>query len=293
MSVLSLLVKQFAVYFQYILFIIGSIVIGLPHGATDNFIFYKIRRNLEGKTKLIFYLGYILFTLVALLFWFLLPQIFVVVFLLYSAFHFGQSNWFYLQMSETNPLKILQYIIWGGFVVLTPILLHSEESGKIISIISGGENSLLDIILRNWDQVIGFLVIVNLTLIVYQYLARRIDFGIFLKECLSFFTLTVLFFSTPLYLSFFTYWIFFHSFNSIIETSNLLHQSRSVQSIYGSLKKSLPLSIITYIGIGISIVLFTRYNTEMMIAVYFVIIACLTIPHMIVIQSMYTRLHKR
>jgi hypothetical protein len=71
-----------------------------------------------------------------------------------------------------------------------------------------------------------------------------------------------------------------------------LHQSRSLQSIYGSLKKSLPLSIISYIGIGISVVLFTRYNTEMMIAVYFVIIACLTIPHMVVIQSMYTGRYK-
>ena len=104
--------------------------------------------------------------------------------------------------------------------------------------------------------------------------------------------LTILYLSAPLYLSFFTYWVFFHSFSSLVETSQFLNNSRDIKSLIISLKKSLPFTLVSILGILIIYFVIGNFSEEVLISVFFLIISCLTIPHMIVVQAMYKYLVK-
>lgn len=289
-SIITLINTDFGEYFQYVFLILGTVLLGIPHGANDNIIFYKNLKKTNTNTKVVFYSVYLLMMLLAFIMWYLAPEIFLILFVLYSAHHFGQSNWFYLNYSENDIRKLFQYLAWGLYVIICPVLLNYDESIKIISFISNGENSVFNFLFDNKLVVTLLLITTNVLMILYYFFSGKIELSIATKEMLIFATLTILFLTTPLYLAFFAYWIFFHSYNSIIETSQFLNNSRSNRSIFVSLKKAVPLSLVSYIGIILLYFIIGDLSEEVLISVLFIAIACLTVPHMFVMQLVYTKL---
>ncbi len=288
---INLLHKDFGNIFQYFLLIAGTLIWGIPHGANDNSIFFKKIKKLTIKNRLFFYLSYTLTIFAVFLFWYLFPSAFLILFVLYSAYHFGQSNWFYLSFKENNFRKILQYLTWGLYVILVPVLMNFDESIKIISFISSGYTLPFEVLNENKGLIISNLLLVNILFIAANYSFNYLQFNQALKEILILLTLTLLYYTTPLYLSFFTYWIFFHSYNSFIETSQYLYNSRTIRSLFKSWKKSLPLSLVSYLGMILLYLVLSSNSENVLISTLFIVIACLTVPHMIVIQYMYNNLN--
>jgi hypothetical protein len=105
-------------YLQYFILILGTIIIGLPHGAIDNYIFYKSYSKLDQKLKLIFYLRYIGLMILTAIVWYFIPDILLLSFIFYSAYHFGQSNWFFMNFAENDIKKVIHYLIWGLYILL-------------------------------------------------------------------------------------------------------------------------------------------------------------------------------
>lgn len=256
-------------FLQYLVLILGTLMIGIPHGAIDNYIFYKRYSKLNLRVKLIFYINYIGLIIIAAAVWYFVPELFMLLFVLYSAYHFGQSNWYYLKFPEFDLKKIVHYLVWGLYILLFPVLVNYQDSEVIINYISGQENVLFNLMYIYRLEILLILALLNLLIIFVYYYINKIDYKMALKEILLLSTLTVLYLSAPLLLSFFTYWIFFHSYSSLVETSQYLNKSRSMSSIVLSWKKSLPLTSITLLGILIIYLIVGNFSENVLIAVFF------------------------
>jgi len=100
------------------------LIAGLPHGAFDIYILDDLFKGKLFLWSLIAYVGLVFITVV---FWWLTPLIFLIVFLAYSAIHFGDSDW---------PLYSFIYkVSWGSAIITLPCLLSADQVTSLFAII--------------------------------------------------------------------------------------------------------------------------------------------------------------
>lgn len=274
-------------YLQIALLAIGTILIGIPHGAADNHVFYQLKKSNNFQTKVKFYSIYLSLITIVLLCWYIIPNIFLAIFLIYSAFHFGQSNWYYINKTERSAVKIIVYLLWGGFVLLTPILVNYSESILVIKSISPDSENIFEILKDFKYLIISVFITLNLVVILLFKKNNLLSPKEAVKETITLLSLTILYFTTPLYISFAVYWILYHSHSAFLDVINVV-QKKS-EGIRGIIDKFLPLSIISIIGIILIFYLISAEHQSQILAIFFVIIAALTVPHMLVMQMMYNK----
>jgi Brp/Blh family beta-carotene 15,15'-monooxygenase len=100
------------------------LVAGLPHGAFDIYILAELYKGHFFALALAIYIALILATLAL---WWLAPLFFLIAFLIYSAFHFGDSDW----PNHSLPYKAA----WGTAVITLPCLLSASQVNSLFAII--------------------------------------------------------------------------------------------------------------------------------------------------------------
>ena len=84
------------------------ILTGVPHGAVDYFLFKQLRQQEGGNFSAIrFFGGYLLLIAAYIVVWNFAPTIAFLLFILVSAYHFGQSNWVSVRFSTNTLEKIV------------------------------------------------------------------------------------------------------------------------------------------------------------------------------------------
>lgn len=102
------------------------LVAGLPHGAFD---YYLLSARYHGAMIFAALAGYIALAGVTVLLWWSLPLMFLFSFLVYSAFHFGDSDW------HTQPT--VRKWAWGIAIVALPCLLATTTVASLFTVITG------------------------------------------------------------------------------------------------------------------------------------------------------------
>jgi Brp/Blh family beta-carotene 15,15'-monooxygenase len=102
------------------------LVAGLPHGAFD---YYLLAARYHGAMIFAALAGYIALAGVTVLLWWSLPLMFLFSFLVYSAFHFGDSDW------HTQPTG--RKWAWGIAIVALPCLLATTTVASLFTVITG------------------------------------------------------------------------------------------------------------------------------------------------------------
>ena len=98
-------------------------IFGVPHGALDT-LFAKKAFALNSINKWLQFVSvYILLSVAVLIFWMLLPTIFFIVFLCFSALHFSDD------LGNMKP-KLLS-TLYGFNIITLPSILHSDELAKL------------------------------------------------------------------------------------------------------------------------------------------------------------------
>ena len=92
------------------------LIVGISHGSLDNIKGKKLLELFGYKSEILFYSIYLIISLSIIIFWLMLPNTILLLFLIVAAFHFGKE--------DTAKLKaaVLLFVIFA--VMLMLILKH-------------------------------------------------------------------------------------------------------------------------------------------------------------------------
>ena len=243
---------------------LGFLGVGLPHGALDHLCSGP---TISGRNLLIFMGNFILKGLALGLIWIFLPDLALLVFILYSAWHFGQADFREWQLKQD-----WHTMAWGFAVLLSILFTHFVELNWILNQIP---NLKIDdfLILLNTKQIVWiqiFLLVIALLLSIRKQSRHMLMTVIYLWLA------TFL----PLLLAFGVYFVFQHSLHGWRHLSSGLQAKNSTLWF-----KSLPFSLAG----ALIILLFIFSNSSNYMGVFFVVLSCLSMPHVLNMHKFYSK----
>lgn len=282
---LSILLPGLLTEAQLVVALSMIVLIGIPHGATDYLIFQQLSRPLWGtKETRYFYINYVMLMTAYALVWWLLPSVALLLFLLISMYHFGQSNWNYVSFGRPAEAYGI-HLIWGAFVLLVPILWHYDAAAPIISGIIGAP---APVIAPAWREAISILLlVVNLWVSIYCFLQQRISWREFADEVVNLFALALLFVNLPLLLGFAIYFVCWHSLSSMMDQIRFFRRQVAAYDLGAYIKNALPLSLAAIASLAALAFVQIQMSIPLNIGIVFVFISVVTLPHMILIDQLY------
>ena len=110
-----------------IVFSIGFLAVGLPHGAVD----FLLENGMHGKgVTFSFVMRYISLSLAFLGIWALSSNLALLLFIAYSIWHFGQCDFRVWNPDRSNAFK---NILWGFLLFGILLIGHQSETNEVLS----------------------------------------------------------------------------------------------------------------------------------------------------------------
>jgi len=240
------------------IFTIILLIGGLPHGALD---FYILKNIFKMKTFILSLIVYLFIAASFYLLFFLFPEFIFTLFLIYSAFHFGDSDF----RDDSRISKLA----WGSMIVCIPLLIDINNAEWFLNIFL---NNLISLNSNYLIAIIAFSLILNLY-------SRK---NSLLKILLLFVYITTCLFSNIFY-GFAAYFAGLHSVHHFKEwRSNINNNSMIGLVLITSLSAlvvffQLRFEVLPYPGF------LAGMNEEVLYNVI-VLLGSLTVPHMILIN---------
>jgi Brp/Blh family beta-carotene 15,15'-monooxygenase len=271
---------------------------GIPHGAIDHIIFktgtksekYKKISLLKG-----FFFPYVLLMMVMFLMWLLVPVFTFWFFLLIAAYHFGQSQLYYLNMQEYPVLKFLLYSIWGVFILSWLWIIHWESQIENLESVFEWDLSRQGSLYR----LIQFIAVSSPVLLLGSFMftlrKRIIDAKTLIIEAGILMLLITMFLLLPMYVAFGFYFGLWHSMRVIwTEYHYIKKNNRQPLSVLKFSSWFLPFSLLSFIGLFL--LLFSSYWLQTYITpfmLFLIFISGLTLPHAFFMEKMYGWLEEK
>ena len=250
------------------------LTLGILHGANDLEI---ISKNFEGKLNRLYFKSLVIYIGVVLLgaaFFFTLPAIALLLFVIFSSYHFGEQHWEHrLAMS---PSHFAFYMLYGAFIFFLMFTLQYESVVEVIEKISGYQLNF-EVFLYTLMSLGGLLFIVMLL--------KPITRAHFIKEALLLVLLGGIFYVGSLLFAFAFYFVIWHSIPSLSDQLKYLYGEMS----FASFIKYIKSSIIYWLSSLVSLYLVYRYidfEADYFMPLFFSFLAAITFPHTVVIGLM-------
>ena len=278
-SLITFVINNFTVSPLICLLLILSI--GISHGSLDNLKGEKLLKIFGIDNFFIFYLLYILISILVIILWIIIPSISLIVFLIVASYHFGKEDTQFLVV-ENSYLNQLLFFIKGTLIILAPIYFHFDETINIFKLLLvNNENFyyLLDFIETNNILLFGIILSTLAHIILFGKNFEIKKFAIFF----DYFSILILnFYFSPL-LAFTVYFCFLHSVRHSITLILELDNHDLGLGFKKFLKKALPLTILTAIVSLIGLYFLNNtYNLDSSILkIIFIGLASLTFPHIL------------
>ena len=281
-------VQPISVQFQFIIFLAGIVVIGIPHGAADLLVATQNAGH-EKKpfTKPVFFINYLgrLFLFAAVL-W-LFPIVGILLFIIFSAYHFGETDLCHFKIN-TIPGKL--FVISYGLVILGIILLHHYEEVKPVLLLldPGLKHAVFTAWLEKYRYtILSFSGLFFFISTFFYFLTAAANRHSHEKFLVQFALILVVLYNLPLVLGFTFYFIVWHSVLSLSNIIIYLRKDNLLQA--SSIAKQISIySILAMAGIALfGLPGFMFSNRDTMILYIFLGLAVLTAPHMHIMHDMY------
>lgn len=231
---------------------------GLPHGALDYFILKKIFSNYYFYFSLI---AYLMMSFIVFFVFNFTPTMFFIIFLIYSAIHFGHSDW-------EQHTKLSKYC-WGFAVITLPSLIDPNESYSFFSIFIENAFSIL---------LVEYFSIFSVFFTFFTLLKKK---DRTLKLLILSAYLFLCYFSN-IYFAFIAYFVGFHSIHHLQYWKEKVEKNTFDQLFVITLAV-IVLFLVQLIFQVIPINIAYSNLEEIMIYNAFLMIGSLTVPHMILI----------
>jgi lycopene beta-cyclase len=257
--------------FGYAGLIAGLLVVGIPHGAVDHLLLASKKFSL-----LKFVVQYLLIIAAYFMVWQWFPVFSLLLFIAYSAFHFGESEMVEMQVSMHSFAQKAYAFVLGLSILLLIIFLHLNES---------------ILVLNNMQGISDF--VASLNLFQYKNIVIAVSCGLLMplwwiskKTCLFLAGILLLGTKMPLMLAFGLYFVGSHSVNAwghIAGKLQIAPKKLYLESLPFNAGALLIFSLFFYLQ---------QTNAQLIqsyAAVFFVFLACLSLPHIILMHLFYKK----
>ncbi|PQJ36565.1 hypothetical protein BSZ35_16705 [Salinibacter sp. 10B] len=274
--------------------LIAVVLTGMPHGAIDHLVateLYSLRATWRDQAK--FYGGYLALMALYGAFWAVAPVGSLVVFLGMTMYHFGQADLAYWDLSPLGARLV--YVSRGLFLIGLPIAAFPMQVDPIFDAIAGVQPSTWPLLSSHPTAVCVALVLQHGVVLGIASLGANVAAWKQGREALNVMVLGALFgFVHPL-AAFAVYFGLWHSFGHILELLRFFRRQDStpatLTAFYG---KAALFTLLPFVGLG-GLYWATQAfgSTDQMIALLFIIIAVMTLPHMIIVERLYREREER
>lgn len=248
-------------FLSYAILFIGLLVLGLPHGAMDH-----ILEKRSASKLLLFLGGYVIKSIAFFFLWKFSPYLGLIIFLLYSFLHFGQSDF-----EEWRLPAGVRSFFWGTTLLSFMLFSHQKETEEILWQIFQYNADI-----KNFFIAFPYgLELSSLLLIISLFWIRK-------KEHLFSVITLVLSIWIPLLQAFGIYFIFQHSLTGWIHIKKGLNKSNRELWL-----NALPFSLG---AIVLFVFFFTNnsYHWTDQTGSFFIFLSCISFPHVINMYMFYT-----
>jgi Brp/Blh family beta-carotene 15,15'-monooxygenase len=274
--------KQISIENQLIYSSLSILLFGIPHGAIDHIIFFKKRQ----LTKLKFYLVYLGLIVGFVLMWHIAPILSLILFLLISAFHFGESQ--FEDIKITKVLKNTFFFFWGIALLATLIYYNINELTNVTAYF---DDTLAFEKVYDIKKVTILYYVTNIITIASMILMavyKQIKIERLLSEFFLLFLIHLTFFLFPFIIGFTLYFVVLHSLKVMQDEIEFFKKDNPKFSILDFLKLLAPYSILSIFFT--TILLLLSYYSYIPYSIPFlsiIIISVITLPHAIVMNIFY------
>ena len=208
--------------------------------------------------------------------WQFFPSLSLLIFIVYSSFHFGESELQEINLTVTAVSTYLKALMLGASILVFIILTHIQESIAIIINIKGLE------FVKLHEELLAKYAIPTALLAIFYLSILAIS-----TNKLSIYALVTLLIVgafTNLLIAFSIYFICQHSLNA---WSHLQHQLK-VNS-FGLYKKALPHTIGAFLILITCILLNIKEPNQVktILPSFFIFLACISLPHFVFMHLFY------
>jgi lycopene beta-cyclase len=249
---------------SWLLLGIGFFTVGLSHGALDHI---TQKANINAKEYTYFIVNYLIKSALIGSFWLVFPSIALIIFILYSAWHFGQADY-----QEWKLKYGLQSFLWGLISLLIILLFHFDELNLFLLQIPNLQ------VLNTINHIShNQLFMYQIGIVILGFILALLN-----KSKLMALTLIYLMLSSmlPLLLSFGIYFVGQHSMHGWKHLKYGLNET-----LPNLLIKALPFTL----GGIIVILFFMLYFSVNYIGVFFIVLSCLSMPHVLSMNYFYSK----
>lgn len=270
---------------DYLFFGIFVILIGIPHGAIDHLVEEKYLEKQRKSFSLgRFLLKYALQIFAYAVLWFLAPVLSLLLFLLISAWHFGESD---MQPAPAHGLWKMSQMLLGTLVLFFILMREPLFTGDLIYRITRQS-----IIAKNsWEWAVNNAQVIYLVLLIglliAAFFARQSEPLHRRPAKWAVFVLVLgLIYFLPLLPAFALYFGGWHSLNTFNHMSGFLDNKKSVWQLW---KSALPFTMLAIFFMGIAALIWSGlFSYADPLPLLFIVIAVITLPHLFVMNKMFS-----
>jgi len=274
--------------FQLGYFTLMLLLTGIPHGGLDHVIARTTAIAFNKKFNIFIFLSrYVAIIGIYSVCWFFFPSISLLIFLVISAWHFGETD---IECPKQRILVSFCRFLWGSFVLLLILLMHQIETTEVLLRIS--KNSIPVIIAWNFCKqhsafILASLLIINTSLLSIAHLHHQIE--ITLTKFLNLLVILTISVFLPLLPAFALYFGGWHAIRSFELIYNYLNLKGSVvgRNPMRMWTKSLPMSAMAGLFFAAGFYLWNKNNiTWDPLPLSFIFLSIITLPHLDVMDQM-------
>ena len=281
-NILSIIIFKYSnINISSLFCLVLILIFGISHGALDHIKGERLLKIFGIKQSYIFYLIYVIFSLLIIYLWLALPTLILIIFLVIASFHFGKEDTQFLINDKSYTTKFL-YFLKGLLIVLAPIYFHFDETVaifKLLFIENEDFYSSLNFIEKYNIIQIGIVlsILASIFLCFKEFEIKK--FSIFLDFC----SIIILnYYLSPL-VAFTIYFCFLHSVRHTISLTFEINGNNLYGGLIIFVKKALPLTFLTALlgVIGLYLLNITYNLDSAILKIIFIGLASLTFPHIL------------
>ena len=273
---------------------VAVVLTGMPHGAIDHLVaaqLYGLEFTWADQAK--FYGGYLALMALYSVFWVVAPVWSLWVFLVMTMYHFGQADLAYWELSPV-PARLV-YLSRGLFLIGLPIAAFPGLVDPIFDAIAGVRPTAWPLLSTQPMSVFVGLVGQHVLVLGAAALMGKAGGGKAGREALNVTVLATLFGTVHPLVAFAVYFGLWHSLGHILELLRFFRRREGTPAtIPDFYRKAALFTILPFVGLaGLYWATQAFGSTDQMIGLLFIIIAVMTLPHMVIVERLYREREQR